>query len=80
MYENCVVPTQPGTDIKVTPESDVPTMPKATQYHLLRRLALKKVSDVAPFDVFHAISIITEKYNKKTNNSNHAFMPMFLQR
>ena len=35
--------TQPGTEIKVTPEREVPIMPKATRYHLESRLPVKKV-------------------------------------
>jgi hypothetical protein len=45
-YLNCVsgFPTSPGTEIKVTPESAVPIMPKATKYHLEFLFALKKAS------------------------------------
>jgi apolipoprotein N-acyltransferase len=37
-------PTSPGTEIKVTPESAVPIIPKATKYHLEFLLAVKKTS------------------------------------
>lgn len=42
---------QPGTEIKVTPESEAPIIPKATRYHGDELLALKKVSLVASFPV-----------------------------
>ena len=45
-YLNCKsgIPTSPGTDIKVTPDSAVPIIPKATRYHFEFLLALKNVS------------------------------------
>ena len=45
-YLNCIsgLPTCPGTEIKVTPESAVPIIPKATKYHFEFLLALKKAS------------------------------------
>jgi hypothetical protein len=46
-YLNCSplgAPTSPGTEIKVTPESAVPIIPKATKYHFEFLLALKKAS------------------------------------
>src|SRR3954471_539149 len=56
-------PTLPGTDIKVTPLSAVPIIPKATRYHFELRLATKKVSLSADFrDVNHDISSNTKKY------------------
>ena len=36
--------TMPGTETKVTPEMDAPTMPKATIYQGERLLARKKVA------------------------------------
>ena len=36
-------PTQPGTEIKVTPERDAPTIPKATKYHGELLFAVKNV-------------------------------------
>ena len=55
-------PTSPGTDIKVTPESAVPIIPKATKYHLEFRLAIKKVelSDDF-FEVTNEIIISSKK-------------------
>ena len=32
MYEKCAVPTVPGREIKVTPDSESPIIPKATAY------------------------------------------------
>ena len=49
--------TFPGTEINVTPEREVPIIPKATRYHLLERFPVKKVSDVAFFDVKMEIKI-----------------------
>jgi hypothetical protein len=61
IYENWVVPTNPGTDINVTPESEVPIIPKATTYHGDFLLAMKKVCDVAFREVRCAIIISTIK-------------------
>ena len=41
----------PGTEMKVTPEREAPTMPKATTYQGEDRSALKKVALVAPLAV-----------------------------
>ena len=43
-YWNFEESTQPGTDIKVTPDNDAPTIPKATKYQGEFRLALKNTS------------------------------------
>tara|TARA_B100000131_G_C18045857_1_gene584363 strand:- start:1117 stop:1242 length:126 start_codon:yes stop_codon:yes gene_type:complete len=40
---NPEAPTHPGTEIKVTPDSDAPTIPKATKYHGELLFAVKKV-------------------------------------
>jgi hypothetical protein len=44
MYPKSESCTQPGTDIKVTPESDAPIIPKATTYQGDFLPALKKSS------------------------------------
>jgi len=43
-----LAPTMPGTETKVTPEMEAPTMPKATMYQGERRLARKNVSLLEP--------------------------------
>ena len=51
-YLNCSPfgePTSPGTEIKVTPESAVPIIPKATKYNLEFLLALKKAAQAFAF-------------------------------
>lgn len=53
--------TQPGTEIKVTPESDAPIMPKATKYQGEELFALKKVELFAAFPVKIEIKINMEK-------------------
>ena len=58
----CCPSTQPGTEIKVTPESDAPIIPKATKYHGDELLALKKVELFADFPVKKEIPISTPKY------------------
>jgi len=64
------VPTQPGTDINVTPESDVPIIPNATTNHGDFRFALKKVWLVAPFEVIKAILNNNIKYKKIIENTS----------
>jgi hypothetical protein len=55
-------PTFPGTEIKVTPESEVPIIPKATKYHLEFLLARKKVLLSDEFlDVKYETAIKTRK-------------------
>ena len=49
-------------EIKVTPESDVPIIPKATIYHGDRRLAKKKVCESVFFPVRKDIKIRMAKY------------------
>jgi len=53
--------TQPGTEIKVTPESDAPIIPNATKYQGEELFALKKVELFADFPVKKEIKINTEK-------------------
>jgi len=55
---------QPGTEIKVTPESDAPIIPNATKYQGEALFALKKVVLFADFPVKKEIKINTEKYAK----------------
>jgi hypothetical protein len=45
----------------VIPESEDPIIPNATRYHGERRLAVKNVSDVAPFDVKTEMTIKAAK-------------------
>jgi len=63
------VPTQPGTDINVTPESDVPIIPNATTNQGDLRFALKKVWLVAPFEVINAILNNNIKYKNIIENT-----------
>ena len=63
-----MVSTQPGTEIKVTPDKEVPIIPKATKYQGEELFALKKVLLLADFPVKNDISTRTPKYeaiNKK---------------
>ena len=53
-YENALAPTAPGTLMKVTPLSDVPTIPKDTSIQLLLRLPMKKDSLLALREVSQA--------------------------
>ena len=49
-------------EINVTPESDVPIIPKATMYHGERRLARKKVCESVFLPVKKDIKIRMAKY------------------
>ena len=56
-------PTSPGTEMKVTPESAVPIIPKATKYHFEFLLALKNASLLLSFLLITLeIKINTPKY------------------
>jgi hypothetical protein len=55
------LPTSPGTDIKVTPEREAPTIPKATRYQGEFRFAVKNVWEFAFFEVKCEISRSTAK-------------------
>jgi hypothetical protein len=57
-----VEPTSPGTDIKVTPEMEVPIMPKATTYQGDFRLPTKKEALSAPLLVITDMIIRVLKY------------------
>jgi hypothetical protein len=48
---NEVLPTAPGTEMKVNPEMEVPIIPKATNHQGDCLLAVKKALVSAPFDV-----------------------------
>jgi hypothetical protein len=48
---NEVLPTAPGTEIKVNPEMEVPIIPKATNHQGDCLLAVKNAFVSAPFDV-----------------------------
>ena len=56
-----LVSTLPGMEMKVTPDSEVPIMAKATMYHGALRLAIKKLSLVARRDVSTAMTMRTAK-------------------
>ena len=73
-YENALLPTSPGTDIKVTPESAAPTIPNATKYHGDFRFAVKNACVSAPRDVNHEIPINTRKYPNIMLNTKYGFM------
>jgi hypothetical protein len=60
-YENAELPTSPGTEIKVTPEMVVPTIPKATMYQGDFRLPVKKDSVSAFLDVNQETTINMRK-------------------
>ena len=49
-------------DIKVTPDKDAPTIPKATRYHGELRLAVKNISFESSFDTKNEITIKIKKY------------------
>ena len=51
MYANSCPPIIPGTEIKVTPDSEAPIIPKATKYQGADLLALKKASLESSFPV-----------------------------
>lgn len=53
--------THPGTEIKVTPESEAPIIPKATKYQGEELLALKNVLLSAAFPVMKEIQSNTAK-------------------
>jgi len=55
-------PTLPGTLTNVTPESEVPTIPKATSIQLLLRLPIKKDSLSAFREVYQATPSNKRKY------------------
>lgn len=60
-YVNWDSPTHPGTDINVTPESDAPTIPKATIAQLELLFALKKTSLLSSLPVKYDITVNTMK-------------------
>ena len=62
IYENCDEPTQPGTEINVTPDNDAPIIPKATIYQGDLLLPRKKDSLFAFFPVMWEIHIRIPKY------------------
>jgi hypothetical protein len=62
MYVICVLCTQPGTEMNVTPESEAPNIPKATIYHGLFLLPRKKPSLLVLREVIRLIIIRSRKY------------------
>jgi hypothetical protein len=61
MYENWLSPTQPGTEIKVTPEREAPIIPNATTNQGDFRLARKKEALLAFFPVNQEMTNKIEK-------------------
>jgi hypothetical protein len=57
-----MVPTLPGTLTNVTPEREVPTIPKATNIQLLFRFPMKKDSLSAFLEVYQATPNSKRKY------------------
>jgi hypothetical protein len=66
--------THPGTEIKVTPESEAPIIPKATKYQGDELFALKNVSLVAFLPVINEIKIRTLKYTTIKNKMCSGFI------
>ena len=56
-----LLPTSPGTEIKVTPDKEVPIIPNATRYHGEDLFALKKSSKLDFFVVILEINSRTRK-------------------
>ncbi len=79
-YENAVLPTLPGTDIKVTPDSVAPTIPNATKYHGDLRFAVKNACVSAPREVNHEIPIKTRKYPKTIARTKYGFISLKISR
>lgn len=74
-----VVCTHPGTEIKVTPEIEDPSIPKATMYHLDLRLPRKKPSEFTFLEVKTEIKIKIPKYESTIAKIISEFMFIFLQ-
>ena len=79
-YENAVLPTSPGTEIKVTPDSVAPTIPNATKYHGDLRFAVKNACVSAPREVNHEIPINTRKYPKTMLRTKYGFISLKISR
>ena len=62
MYEKLLLTTQPGTEMKVTPDKEALIIPKATIYHGDFLFPKKKASLFAPLLVKKEIVINTAKY------------------
>ena len=62
MYEKLLASIHPGTEIKVTPESDAPIIPKATIYQGDCLFALKKASLLSFFPVKNEMIMSMLKY------------------
>ena len=63
-------PTVPGTDTKVTPEREVPIMPKATSIQLELLLPMKKDSLLELREVNQATASSSTKYPITNPNSS----------
>jgi len=61
IYEKLLSTTQPGTEIKVTPDNDALIIPKATIYHGDLRFPKKKDSLLAFLLVKYEMEIKTRK-------------------
>jgi len=73
MYENSLLPTQPGMDIKVTPDNEAPIMPNATIYHGDFLLPRKKDSLLALREVRYAMNNNRNKYPTTISNMRNGF-------
>jgi len=60
------LPTTPGIEINVTPDSEAPTIPKATKYQGDLRPAIKKFSLPESLPVKYETTISSRKYNTTT--------------
>ena len=70
--------TVPGTETKVTPESDVPIIPKATKTQDALLFALKNEALSAFLDVTTATAKRAMKYTIRTNAITRGDMRVFL--
>ena len=64
-----LAPTSPGTEIKVTPDSEAPIIPNATTYHGDLLLPRKKVRLVDFLPVITEIIRRAAKYNEIITNN-----------
>jgi hypothetical protein len=70
--------TVPGTETKVTPESEVPIIPKATSTHEALLFALKNDALSAFFEVTTATAKRAMKYTIRTQAITRGDMRVFL--
>ena len=70
--------TQPGTEIKVTPDREAPIIPKATKYQGDELLALKNVLLFAFLPVINEINSNTLKYPVIKSNMCNGFIDILI--